>query len=192
MVGASQNLVSEPSSLVSRIAGAFRAPGASFLSEKAIGLTERRLIAYAFGAALFLTLARVMAETIRPELAIGADRIPWFAATVLSGFSFGVLGLYAVAALIRVVCRVFGGEGGWAETRLALFWSGLAAGPLIVIGHCIGAALDGRSLAGLIGGAIWAALFAPMLAKAHGFPPLRIAIFLAISFIIVLSLPVLG
>ena len=118
------------SSLASRVAGAFRAPGASYLAEKAPGLNERRLIAYGFGAALFLTLGRVMAETIRPELAAGAERVPWFAATILIGFSFGVLALYAIAALIRLVCRAFGGEGGWAETRLALFWSGLAAGPL--------------------------------------------------------------
>ncbi len=168
----------QPATLASRVAGAFHAPAASYEREKSFGLTERRLIAYAFGASLFLTLGRVMAESIRPELAIGPDRTAWFAATILIGFSFGVLALYGIAALIRIICRVFGGAGGWAETRLALFWSGLATGPLMAIGHVAGAAIDGRSLGAFIGGAIWAALFAPMLAGAHEFSTWKVAAFL--------------
>lgn len=179
----------QPASLASRVVGAYRAPATSFDREKSFGLTERRLIAYAFGASLFLTLGRVMAETIRPELAVGADRTAWFAATILIGFSFGVLALYAIAALIRIICRVFGGAGGWAETRLALFWSGLATGPLIALGHVAGAAIDGRSLGAFTGGAVWAILFAPMLAAAHGFSTFRVGAFMAILCVIVLSIP---
>lgn len=182
----------QPASLAARVAGAYRAPGTSFLTEKALGLSERRLIAIGFGATLFLTLGRVMAETIRPELAIGADRIPWFASTVLIGFSFVLLGLYGVAALVRIVCRIFGGRGGWAETRLALFWSGLAAGPLVVLGNALGAAIEGRSLAALIGGAIWAVMFVPMLAQAQGISVVKIGSFLVILCVILLSLPKLG
>lgn len=178
--------------LASRVAGAFRAPAASFEREKSFGLTERRLIAYAFGASLFLTLGRVMAESIRPELAIGPDRIAWFAATILIGFSFGVLALYGIAALIRLIARLFGGAGGWAETRLALFWSGLATGPLIAFGHAAGAMIDGRSLGAFVGGAIWAILFAPMLAAAHGFSAWKVGAFLAILCTLLLSLPKLG
>lgn len=184
--------MAQPASLTSRIVDAVRAPGMSYLAEKARGLTERRLIAYGFGAALFLTLGRVLAETVRPELATGADRIPWFAATILIGFSFGLLALYGIAALIRILCRLFGGQGGWAETRLALFWSGLAAGPMIAFGHLIGAAIDGRSLGALIGGAVWALLFVPMLAAAQGLSAWRIAAFLVILCAVLLSLPFLG
>ena len=182
----------QPASLAARVAGAYRAPAASFDREKSFGLTERRLIAYAFGASLFLTLGRVMAETVRPELAIGADRTAWFAATVLIGFSFGVLALYGIAALIRIIARLFGGAGGWAETRLALFWSGLATGPLIALGHVAGAALDGRSLGAFAGGAIWAVLFAPMLAAAHGFSPWKVGGFFAVLCALLLIVPKLG
>ena len=171
---------------------AWRRPGASFHQEKVYGLDERRLIAYGFGATLFLTLGRVMAETVRPELAAGPDRTAWFAATVLIGFSFGLLGLYGMAAAVRLVCRLFGGTGGWAETRLALFWSGFAAGPVIVFGNIMGALIDGRSLAGLLGGVVWAALFVPMLAAAQGLSALRIGAFLAILCLILLYLPNLG
>ncbi len=174
------------------MAGAYRAPATSYEREKSLGLTERRLIAYAFGASLFLTLGRVMAETVRPELAAGADRIPWFAATILIGFSFGVLALYAIAALIRIISRLFGGAGGWAETRLALFWSGLATGPLMALGHVAGAAIDGRSLGAFIGGAIWAILFAPMLAAAHGFSAWKVGAFLAILCALLLAIPKFG
>ena len=184
--------MAEHASLAARVVGAYRAPAASYDREKSYGLTERRLIAYAFGASLFLTLGRVMAESIRPELAIGPDRTAWFAATILIGFSFGVLALYAIAALIRLICRLFGGTGGWAETRLALFWSGLATGPLVALGHVAGAAIDGRSLGAFIGGAIWAVLFAPMLAAAHGFSPWKVGAFLLILCALLLSVPKLG
>lgn len=184
--------MAEHASLASRVVGAYRAPAASFHREASYGLTERRLVAYAFGASLFLTLGRVMAESIRPELAIGAERTPWFAATILIGFSFGVLALYGIAALIRIIARLFGGAGGWAETRLALFWSGLATGPLMAFGHVAGAAIDGRSLGAFIGGAIWAVLFAPMLAAAHGFSAWKVAAFLAILCVLLLSVPKLG
>ena len=183
---------SQPTSLAGRMIGAWRRPGASFHLEKAYGLDERRLIAFGFGAALFLTLGRVMAETVRPELAAGPDRTAWFAATILIGFSFGLLALYGIAAAIRLTCRLFGGAGGWAETRLALFWSGFAAGPVIVLGHILGAFADGRSLAALIGGGVWAVLFIPMLAAAQGMSALRIGLFLAILCVILLSLPFWG
>ena len=182
----------QPASLASRVIGAWRRPGASFRREMAFGLDERRLIAFGFGATLFLTLGRIMAETVRPELAAGPDRTAWFAATVLIGFSFGLLALYAIAAVVRLICRAFGGAGGWAETRLALFWSGLAAGPAIALGHVLGAAIDGRSLAAFLGGACWAALFIPMLAAAQGFSPWRVTVFFTILCAFLLALPNLG
>ncbi len=184
--------MNQPASLMARVITAFRTPGASFIAERSIGLTERRLIAYAFGATLFLTLGRVMAETVRPELAIGPERVPWFAATILIGFSFGLLALYAIAALIRILTRIFGGSSGWAETRLALFWSGLAAGPLIALANIVGAMVDGRSLAAMLGGAVWAILFLPMLAAANGFSVWRVALFVAVFCAILLTLPKLG
>jgi len=182
----------QPVSLVSRVVGAYRAPATSYDLEKSFGLTERRLIAYAFGASLFLTLGRIMAESIRPELAVGAERTAWFAATILIGFSFGILALYGMAALIRIISRLFGGQGGWAETRLTLFWSGLAAGPLIALGHVAGAIIDGSNLGAFIGGAMWAVLFAPMLAAAHGFSAWKVAAFLVLLCAVLLSIPKLG
>ncbi|MEM7267916.1 MAG: YIP1 family protein [Pseudomonadota bacterium] len=174
-------------SLTARAWAAWRNPAASWRAE-APGATEGRLLAFAFGAALFLTLGRIGAEMIRPELAVGEERIAWFAATVFIGFSFGALSLYAVAAMIRIVSRLFGGEGGWRATRLALFWSGLAAGPVILIGYLIGAVIDGRALAGLCGAMLWGLIFAPMLAEAHGFSPRRVAIVSAGLFLIAASL----
>ena len=192
MAGAAQHNVNQPASLLARVITAFRTPGVSFVAERSLGLTERRLIAYAFGATLFLTLGRVMAETVRPELALGPERMAWFAATILIGFSFGLLALYAIAAVIRIIARAFGGSSGWAETRLALFWSGLAAGPLIALAHIVGAMIEGRSLAAMLGGMVWAILFLPMLSAANGFSVWRVALVFGVLCAFLLALPNLG
>ncbi|MDO8885150.1 MAG: YIP1 family protein [Pseudotabrizicola sp.] len=40
---------------------------------------------------------------------------------------------YGLAALSRVVARVFGGRGSWYGARIALFWSLVAVGPLMLL-----------------------------------------------------------
>jgi hypothetical protein len=167
--------------LAGRIAAAWTDPAGSWAAERGAG--EGRLGAFAFGAALFQTLARAAAETLAPSVA-AADRMAFFAATALIGLSFGVLALYVAAALIRVICRLLGGAGGWAEMRLALFWSGLAAGPALAALHALGAALGAPAAGALAGGAVWAILLAPMLAVAEGFARRRVyAVFAALAVI---------
>ncbi|MFN3260955.1 MAG: hypothetical protein ACE37J_10385 [Pikeienuella sp.] len=156
-------------SLVSRIAGAWRAPGASWRAEWADGAGEPRLVAYAMGASAFLALGDVAAEAIRPVLAVGEGREAWFASRVFAGLSFFPLALYLSAALIRLVCRVAGGRGGWRETRLALFWSGLVSGPAAAVVIALGAAAAQPEAARLAAGLLWVGLLSPMLAAAHGF-----------------------
>lgn len=153
---------------------AWRDPAASFVAEKEDAEGEPRVLAFAFGAAVFLTLGPVAAEAIRPALALGDERTPWFAARVFIGLSFLPLSLYAAAAALRLICRAFGGSGGWRDTRLALFWSALATGPAAATAHAFSAASGASSVGGALAGLLWIWLLAPMLARAHGFRPIAV------------------
>ena len=170
-----------PRSLAGRIAAAWRDPAASWRAEWAPPPPEARLVAMAFGAALFLTLGPLAAETIRPSQALGEDRTPWFAARLLIGFSFLPLSLYAVAALIRMISAVFGGRaqgdgGDWKACRLAFFWSALASGPVAALLYAIGAVSGSTSAGAAASGIAWLMLLAPMLAAAQSFQTRRVAL----------------
>lgn len=178
--------------LIGRMALAWSAPGASWREEREAGRGEPRLLAFAFGACLFLTLGEMGAEFIRPVVAVGDDRQAWFAARFIAGLSFFPLALYGSAALMGLIAKAFRGEGDWSGTRLALFWSGLASGPAAAVIIAAGAGLGFTDEAKLAAGAVWVLLLAPMLAAAHGFRPWRVAlVFLALTAGAFL-LPVLG
>ncbi len=46
---------------------------------------------------------------------------------------FGTLFLYAIAAVFRLILKLFKGQGTWAQTRLALMWAVMVATPLVLI-----------------------------------------------------------
>lgn len=167
-----------PRGLVARMVTAWRDPAGSFDVERPAG--EPRLLAYAFGASLFITLGRMTAEVVRPSGMIaaaeqGIDPIGWLAIQVFAGLSFLPLALYGVAALLGLIARRFG-ECSWSDARLALFWSGFAAGPLGLVAYGVGAFASGGALAGGLAGVIWLGLLAPMLARAGGFSPVRVGL----------------
>ncbi|MEL6793223.1 MAG: hypothetical protein AAFP78_07200, partial [Pseudomonadota bacterium] len=108
-------------------------------------------------------------------------------ARLLIGFSFLPLGLYAVASLIALICKLFRGAApndgsSWKACRLALFWSALASGPAAAVSHAVGAMIDADGVASFVAGAVWAILLAPMLAAAQGFAPYRVVlVFIALA-----------
>lgn len=174
-----------------RIAAAWASPGASWAREWEEA-SEARLLAYAFGTCIFLVLGQIGAEIIRPTAAIGDDRQAWFAAQVFAGLSFFPLSLYASAALMRLIARGFGGSGSWRQTRLALFWSGFASGPLAAMTLVVGATFAAGDIARPLAGLAWAGLLAPMLAAAHGFRPSRVAAVFILLAAGAFMLPLLG
>lgn len=163
----------EGGGLTGRILFGWRAPLEAMRAEVAARHGEPRLMAYAFGASVFLTLGPVLAEVIRPAMAVGDERSGWFAARLLIGLSFLPLGLYASAVVVRALCLIFGGVGDWAAARLALFWSALISGPLAVVAHVCGA-LTGLSWFGdTVAGLLWVFWLAPALAVTMGFETRR-------------------
>jgi len=88
-------------------------------------------------ALMYLMLACLLIYISRwPELALQARADPTTPLNMrLGGALFAwifimPLALYLLAALSRMVTRIFGGRGSWYSARLALFWSLLAAAPL--------------------------------------------------------------
>lgn len=80
--------------------------------------------------------------------------------------------LYALAAGSHIVARVFGGKGSWYGARLALFWSLLAASPILLL-HGLVAGFIGPGPSLQLVGAIWLGVFAwfwlTCLRRAEGF-----------------------
>ena len=166
--------------LPARAVHAWMAPRASLIAERANG--EGRLLAYAFGAAFFLTLGPILAEAAAPTAQSAEDRTGWVAARLFTGLSFGVLALYGVAALLNLGARLFGGASDGVGARAALFWSGFASGPVAVLAHVGGAAAGASEWGGIAGGLLWCALLAPMTSAVYDFSRLRVAtVFAAIA-----------
>lgn len=150
--------------LTARMLASLRDPRAGYRAEA--GADEARLLFFAVLGSAFFSLGRIGA-------ALGADKAgPDFAEAatmqLVVGALFRPLGLYMAAALAGLAARAAGGAGDWRETRVALFWSGLVAAPFGALAAALLAPV--APLAGeAAGSALWAALFAPMLAQAHGF-----------------------
>jgi hypothetical protein len=162
--------------LVDRMARTWVAPRAAAAAEIAAA-SEPRLLFYAFAASLFAVLGAIGAQALNPDPAIAPAFEQWAATTFVVGLFMRPLGLYGAAALIGLVCRRFGGTGGWRDTRAAFFWTALTAAPAAAALEVLGAAATGLAGAGpaaaalghAAGGVLWAALLAPALAQAHGF-----------------------
>ncbi|MFQ5622743.1 MAG: hypothetical protein ACE5FS_05030 [Paracoccaceae bacterium] len=91
----------------------------------------------------------------------GGDTLPIFevvtGSRLLIYFVLLPLILYLLAALSRVISRIFGGSGDFNNARLALFWAFLSAAPAILAISLIGAL--GVILFGLPVAVVWLVLF---------------------------------
>jgi hypothetical protein len=66
--------------------------------------------------------------------------------------------LYGLAALSHIIAKLLRGQGDWFGARLALFWSMLAASPLLLLHGLVGGFI-GDSQALNIVGFLWFAIF---------------------------------
>jgi hypothetical protein len=161
--------------LTDRLVRAWTAPRAAARLE-IDAADEARLLFYAFAAAIFGTLGAIGAQSLNPSAGVAADPEQWTATQITVGLFVRPIGLYVAAALIGLMARAAGGAGGWRDTRVAVFWTALAAAPAGAVLAAAGAAAEaygGAAGAGRAGAAagsvVWAALLAPALAEAHGF-----------------------
>lgn len=168
-----------PRGVAARIVAAWREPRRIAAAERADGPDEPRLLAYLLGGCLLLGLARLpvqLREAAAGEGPVaGANPTLLIVANAATMLFFVPLFLYAVAALLRALLALVGGTGDWRETRLAVFWSLLAAGPGFLLGYGIASLLTAAGagaiafiprLAADLG---WLRLWSAGLAEAHGF-----------------------
>ena len=178
------NEVAAPRGLTERLLFGWRSPVRAIKAEVASAPGEPRLLAYAVGAAFFLTLGPVLSEAIRPLEELGEDRMAWFSMRIVFGMSFLPLSLYLVASVVRMTAAGFGGVGDWKVGRLALFWSALISSPIAVLIHVIGAVAGFSDLAAIVAGLIWAFWLTPAIAVCFSLNLRYVAAFMAIIAIV--------
>ena len=114
------------------ILASYRAPGRVIRRKLADGVREDRALAMLMGALALMFLAEwpglVREARLDPTVPLEAR---------MSGALMGLIFLapligYGIAALSHLIARQMGGQGSWFSARLALFWSMLAASPLML------------------------------------------------------------
>lgn len=142
----------------------WRAPRAVMRDLLAQGQREDRAIAYLMAACVLIFVSQ------GPRLsrqAAGFDLVPGTEARDLTEllsyalFSWVMLApiaLYGVAALTHMLAKVLGGKGSFYSARLALFWSLLAATPVLLL-YGLTAGFVGPGVQAQLVGAIWVAGF---------------------------------
>ena len=89
----------------------------------------------------------------------GEDLTGLMANTLFACLFFLPLIFYGIAAISHMIARLFGGKGTWYGARLALFWSFLAASPLMLLNGLV-AGFVGEGLELQIVGLLWLVVFA--------------------------------
>jgi hypothetical protein len=95
--------------------------------------SEARLLFYVMLSDIMFFLSWTIKTVVSPTAA-AQEKLPleigmWLVLALLARTS----SMYFFAAFMRVVCKAFGGKGGWYETRIAVFWGALVAAPFGVI-----------------------------------------------------------
>ncbi len=116
--------------LTTDIAATYRSPRMVMRKLLAMGQREDRVLMYLLLACALIFVAQW--PRLRREAFLD-DSVPFDAllgGALMAWFFVAPLALYVIAALSRLIAKVFGGQGSWYSARLALFWSLLAAAPL--------------------------------------------------------------
>ena len=135
------------------IARTWRGPAKVMQDLVAQGKREDRAIAYLMIACLIIFISRLPAIQY-DVVQSGGDFQRDASYAFLSLIMFMPLILYGVAAVLHLVCKVFGGKGSFYTARLALFWSLLASTPALLL-YGLTRGLIGPGIEADITGAIW-------------------------------------
>ncbi|MCE0504635.1 YIP1 family protein [Roseivivax sp. GX 12232] len=139
------------------ILASYRGPGAVFRRRLAAGPREDRALALLMAACLLYFLSRLPALARQAHLA-GEELNPLLGGALFGWIFIAPLVFYGLAALSHIVLRALGGRGSWYGARLALFWSLLAASPLVLLnGLVAGFIAEGPALT--LVGLLWIGVF---------------------------------
>lgn len=123
----------------------------------AMGPRDDRVLAMIMGACLIM-FASQWPWRAREAHETGVPLVDLIQTDFYALIFFAPLACYGIAALTRIVAMIFRGKGSWYSARLALFWSLLAATPLVVLAGLVKGFI-GLGLENDIVGGLWLAVF---------------------------------
>ncbi|MEL6509102.1 MAG: YIP1 family protein [Pseudomonadota bacterium] len=135
----------------------YRKPAQVMRRLLADGQREDRALAILMGGA-FLAFLFQLPKLSRQAHLQGEDLTGLMANTLFACLFFLPLIFYGIAAVTHIIARIFGGKGTWYGARLALFWSFLAASPLMLLNGLV-AGLVGDGVQLQIVGLLWFLVF---------------------------------
>ena len=139
------------------IAAMYRGPGAVMRRQLGRGRREDRALAMLMAACALVFVSQWPALSRRAYLE-DTDLNGMLAASLFAWVFIAPLLMYALAALAHLVARLLGGRGSWYGARLALFWSLLAATPLMLLNGLVAGFIGPGAALSLVG-LIWCAVF---------------------------------
>ena len=149
--------------LIARVGLFYRDPAASVRAAADAGPGDGAVVGYGMLAGLGLFAGWLAISGASG--AVGATRAAEeFSAYVIVRPLFYV----GLAVIGTVIARAFGGQGGWSDGRLAIFWAALVSMPVTVVAMVAAAAVPpGLDVPGIVIGQIGPAFFAWALARCY-------------------------
>ncbi|MHC9237152.1 YIP1 family protein [Pseudooceanicola sp. 502str34] len=144
-------------SILRDIAATYRRPGAVLRRHLRAGEREDRALATLMAGCLLIFVAQ-WPRLSREAFLTGEELSPLLGSTLMAWVFLAPLLLYGIAALAHVVARIASGRGTFYTARMALFWSILAAAPVLLL-HGMVAGFIGPGPALDLVGLAWLAIF---------------------------------
>ncbi len=139
------------------IAATYRGPGKVIDRLLSMGAREDRALAIAMAACLVVFVGQ-WPRLAREAHLTGQELNPMLGGALMGWIFIAPLMLYAIAFVSYLILRALGAQLSGFDARLALFWSFLAASPLILL-HGLVAGFIGPGIQLTVVGGIWLAAF---------------------------------
>ncbi len=111
------------------IAASWRRPKAVMEKHLAMGQREDRALMFLMLACFLIFIAQWPVLSRQAHLDPSVPLQARIGGALMGWLFWAPLLAYALAALTRLVAKLFGGQGSWYSARLALFWALLASSP---------------------------------------------------------------
>ena len=118
--------------MIADILTAWRAPRVLMREKLAHGPREDRALAVIMGAGMLAFLAQWPALARAAQVHTDVPLDARLGGALLGGLFFLPLFAYALAAILHLIAKIFGGKGTFYSARLALFWAFLSVTPLML------------------------------------------------------------
>jgi hypothetical protein len=143
--------------VTSDIVASYRGPRRVMRRLMSMGENEGRLLAILMGGCI-LTFVAQWPRLAREAHLTDQELNPLMGGALMGWIFIAPLVFYLIAFLTYLVCKVFGAEGSSYNARLAMFWSFLAASP-ILLAHGLVAGFIGPGPGLTAVGVIWLLIF---------------------------------